>query len=117
MDDAELRRRALAVLEANHRDGYTVPAQGLYPYQWCWDSGPIALGWAAAGRWEEAWMELKRLLSAQWPYRHGAPHRVLEPGRHLLPGAGRLGNGPQAADHGVDPATVAGQCRRPALRG
>ncbi len=66
MDDAELRRRALAVLEANHRDGYTVPAQGLYPYQWCWDSGPIALGWAAAGRWEEAWMELRRLLSAQW---------------------------------------------------
>ena len=59
--------RALAVLEANHRDGYTVPAQGLYPYQWCWDSGPIALGWAAAGRWDNAWSELERLLSAQWP--------------------------------------------------
>ena len=67
MDDAELRRRALAVLEANYRDGYTVPAQGLYPYQWCWDSGPIALGWAAAGHWDQAWGELTRLLSAQWP--------------------------------------------------
>lgn len=67
MDDGELRTRALAVLEANHRDGYTVPAQGLYPYQWCWDSGPIALGWAAAGRWDNAWSELERLLSAQWP--------------------------------------------------
>jgi glycogen debranching enzyme len=67
MDDPDLRRRALAILEANHRDGYTVPAQGLYPYQWCWDSGPIALGWAAAGRWDSAWTELERLFSAQWP--------------------------------------------------
>jgi neutral trehalase len=67
MDDRELRARALAVLEGNRRDGYTVPAQGLYPYQWCWDTGPIALGWAAAGRWDQAWGELERLLSAQWP--------------------------------------------------
>jgi mannosylglycerate hydrolase len=64
--DAELRRRALAVLLANRRDGYTVPALGLYPYQWCWDSGPIALGWAAAGHWDEAWGELEKLLTAQW---------------------------------------------------
>ncbi len=67
MDDTELRGHALAVLEANYRNGYTVPAQGLYPYQWCWDSGPIALGWAAAGQWDRAWGELTRLLSAQWP--------------------------------------------------
>jgi hypothetical protein len=66
VDDAELRWRALAVLEGNHRDGYTVPAEGLYPYQWCWDSGPIALGWAAAEQWDHAWSELERLLSAQW---------------------------------------------------
>jgi len=65
--DEVLRQRALAVLVGNHRDGYTVPAQGLYPYQWCWDSGPIALGWAAAGRWDDAWTELLRLVSAQWP--------------------------------------------------
>jgi hypothetical protein len=63
---SELRARALEVLETNHRAGYTVPAQGLYPYQWCWDSGPIALGWAAAGRWDDAWRELQTLLSAQW---------------------------------------------------
>ena len=67
MDDDELRARALAVLVGNRRDGYTVPALGLYPFQWCWDSGPIALGWAAAGRWDDAWGELERLLSAQWP--------------------------------------------------
>jgi mannosylglycerate hydrolase len=63
----ELRARALDVLESNHRAGYTVPAEGLYPYQWCWDSGPIALGWAAADRWDDAWAELRTLLSAQWP--------------------------------------------------
>jgi hypothetical protein len=62
----ELRRRAEAVLDHNHRDGYTVPAEGLYPFQWCWDSGPIALGWAALGRWDTAWTELERLFSAQW---------------------------------------------------
>jgi len=62
----DLRAPALAVLERNARDGYTVPAEGLYPYQWCWDSGPIALGWAAAGRWDRAWTELRTLLSAQW---------------------------------------------------
>ena len=66
-DAADLRARALAVLEDNHREGYTVPAEGLYPYQWCWDSGPIALGWATAGKWDEAWAEVRRLLSAQWP--------------------------------------------------
>ena len=65
--DAQLRERAIDVLARNHRDGYTVPAGGLYPFQWCWDSGPIALGWAAAGRWDDAWTELTRLMSAQWP--------------------------------------------------
>jgi hypothetical protein len=67
LSDEELRRRALDVLVGNHRDGYTVPADGLYPFQWGWDSGPIALGWAAAGRWDDAWGELTRLMSAQWP--------------------------------------------------
>jgi len=67
VDDAELRARAHEVLRGNYRDGYTVPARGLYPFQWCWDSGPIALGWAAAGDWDVAWGELSRLLSAQWP--------------------------------------------------
>ena len=61
-----LRSRALRVLERNRRGTYTVPALGLYPYQWCWDTGPIALGWAAAGRWDQAWSELASLCSAQW---------------------------------------------------
>jgi hypothetical protein len=67
MDDAELRSRALEVLERNRRGGYTLPAPGLYPFQWCWDTGPIALGWAAAGHWDQAWSEIQQLFSAQWP--------------------------------------------------
>jgi len=66
-DDAALRAAAVAVLTANRRGASTVPAPGLYPYQWCWDTGPISLGWAAAGDWEQAWSELRTLLSAQWP--------------------------------------------------
>ncbi|MET0421182.1 MAG: neutral trehalase [Acidimicrobiia bacterium] len=65
-DDLTLRAHALEVLRRNRRDGYTVPALGLYPYQWCWDTGPIALGWAAASDWEQAWTEIDSLCSAQW---------------------------------------------------
>ena len=54
------------MLDENRRGSYTVPAEGLYPYQWCWDSGPIALGWAALDDWDQAWGELTTLLSAQW---------------------------------------------------
>jgi Trehalase len=82
-----LRSDALAVLERNLRDGYTVPAEGLYPYQWCWDTGPIALGWAAVGRWDRAWTELRTLLSAQWESGF-VPHIVFwVPGDDYFPGA------------------------------
>jgi Trehalase len=62
-----MSENAHRVLKRNRQPGgYTVPAEGLYPYQWCWDSGPIALGWAAAGDWKQAWTELEHLMSAQW---------------------------------------------------
>ncbi len=84
-DDA-LRAGALAVLDGNHRHGYTVPARGLYPYQWCWDSGPIALGWAAAGRWDEAWTELATLVEGQWASGM-QPHIIFwEPSPDYFPG-------------------------------
>ena len=65
--DAQLRKDALAVLTGNRHGSYTVPAVGLYPYQWCWDTGPIVLGWASVGEWDQAWGELDKLFSAQWP--------------------------------------------------
>jgi hypothetical protein len=96
---SDLRAAAIAVLERNARDGYTVPAEGLYPYQWCWDSGPIALGWAAAGRWDEAWTELRTLLSAQWDSGF-VPHIVFwQPGDDYFPG-------PEVWATGHDPPTT-----------
>lgn len=32
------------ILQRNRRDGYTIPSPKLYPYQWNWDSGFIAIG-------------------------------------------------------------------------
>ncbi len=42
MSDTALAARE--VLRANRRNGYTVPSPKLYPYQWNWDSGFIAVG-------------------------------------------------------------------------
>jgi hypothetical protein len=36
--------RAEAVLRANDRGTYTIPAGDLYPHQWLWDSCFIAIG-------------------------------------------------------------------------
>ena len=30
--------QARAILKQNDRGGYTIPTNGLYPYQWNWDS-------------------------------------------------------------------------------
>jgi Trehalase len=44
---------------------YTVPTKGLYPFQWLWDSGFTALGFA---KYDEprAWQELESLVAGQW---------------------------------------------------
>jgi hypothetical protein len=53
------------ILTENDRGGYTIPAKGLYPYQWNWDSALVALGWATLNE-GRAWEELEKLFSAQW---------------------------------------------------
>src|SRR5439155_26266204 len=63
---SELRARAAAVLSGNDRGGYTVPTARLYPFQWNWDSGLVALGWATLSE-PRAWQELDRLFEGQWP--------------------------------------------------
>ncbi len=57
--------QAQEVLRANDRGGYTVPTDRLYPFQWNWDSGFVAMGWA---RFDEprAFQEIERLLEGQW---------------------------------------------------
>ncbi len=56
---------AAAILRANDRGGYTVPTEGLYPFQWNWDSAFCAMGFAAFDE-PRAWRELETLFSGQW---------------------------------------------------
>jgi len=66
--------RARLVLTGNDRGGYTVPAAGLYPYQWNWDSAFAAWGFSTFDI-DRAWTELETLFSSQWE--NGAvPHIV-----------------------------------------
>ena len=56
---------AARVLDTNWTGRHTVPATGLYPHQWSWDSAFVAIGnrHRAPGR---ARAELVTLLDAQW---------------------------------------------------
>ena len=57
--------KAIQILNDNWRDGYSVPSKNLYPYQWLWDSGFIAIGFAHFDM-DKAQKELETLLNAQW---------------------------------------------------
>ena len=65
MTSKTLNEQAMAILKGNDRGGYTIPTEGLYPYQWNWDSAFAALGFAQfdIGR---AWQEIETLMSGQW---------------------------------------------------
>lgn len=56
---------ATRVLADNWRGQYTVPAGGLYPHQWSWDSAFIAIGMRHISP-RRAQQELDSLFSAQW---------------------------------------------------
>ena len=59
-------KAAKQVLIDNHQDGgFTIPSKGLYPFQWKWDSGFIAIGYAHFDM-EKAKSEISTLLKAQW---------------------------------------------------
>lgn len=57
--------RARKILKDNDRGGHTVPTDGLYPYQWNWDSAFAAFGFATFDI-NRAWTELDTLFSGQW---------------------------------------------------
>ncbi|NNK87917.1 MAG: glycoside hydrolase [Flavobacteriaceae bacterium] len=56
---------ATGVLENNWKGTFTIPCEGLYPFQWNWDSGFIAIGWGHVKR-ERAYREIHSLLRGQW---------------------------------------------------
>lgn len=62
---ATLADQALAVLAANDRGSYTIPAAGLYPHQWLWDSCFVAIGLRHSNI-ARAKKELTSLVAGQW---------------------------------------------------
>lgn len=62
---AALDAEARAILTRNDRDGYTVPNQNVYPFQWNWDSAFVAMGFATYDI-DRAWRELETLFLGQW---------------------------------------------------
>ena len=60
-----LQQRAIEVLNKNWKDGFSVPCANLYPFQWFWDSGFIAIGFAHFDM-PKAEHEIRTLLNAQW---------------------------------------------------
>lgn len=61
----ELWQAAQAVLQANDRGKWTVPAGKLYPHQWLWDSCFIAIGLRHMDA-SRAAVELNSLFRGQW---------------------------------------------------
>ena len=61
----EVKTAAIDVIKSNDHGNYTVPTSGLYPFQWNWDSGFTALGYACFD-FPRAWLEIQTLLAGQW---------------------------------------------------
>jgi hypothetical protein len=61
----KLASEAKQILKLNWREGFTVPTNKLYPFQWNWDSGFTCLGHSY---FEPKWAirELESLFSGQW---------------------------------------------------
>jgi hypothetical protein len=98
-DTAEQLAAAKDVLKRNDRGLYTIPAKGMYPHQWLWDSCFIAIGLRHYDV-ERAKIEILSLLRGQWS--NGmVPHMILTPGRkdHPYLGVWRSWISPYAPDH------------------
>lgn len=61
-----LTEAAVRVLDGNWAESHTLPSGGLYPHQWSWDSGFIAIGLRHVAP-ARARLELESLMHAQWP--------------------------------------------------
>jgi len=70
------------VLDRNWRNNFTIPADGLYPHQWLWDSCFIAIGLSNYDL-DKAQTELRSLLRGQWA--NGMlPHMIFSEHSHHL---------------------------------
>ena len=110
MDDPtkrSLRDAARAILALNDRGGYTVPTEGLYPFQWNWDSAFVAMGFATFDL-SRAYRELERLVEGQWD--DGMiPHIVFHaPSDSYFPGPDVWGTKHSVATSGITQPPVFG---------
>jgi len=60
-----LQEACQKVLQDNWHTTHTIPAEGLYPHQWLWDSCFNAIGWRHVDV-NKAQQELRHLLKGQW---------------------------------------------------
>ncbi len=61
----EIIEKCQQTLEGNWRDGFTVPSKKLYPFQWNWDSGIVAVGMSHHNL-DYSIKEIETLFSGQW---------------------------------------------------
>jgi glycogen debranching enzyme len=98
-ESTDLVAAAKGVLTGNDRGLYTIPAKGMYPHQWLWDSCFIAIGIRHYDV-ERAKIEILSLLRGQWT--NGmVPHMIFTPGlkQHPYLGVWRSWVSPYAPDH------------------
>ena len=60
-----MQDQALDIIKGNWRDGFTIPTNKLYPFQWLWDSGFVALG-NGIFNLPQAIEEINNMFSGQW---------------------------------------------------
>ena len=58
-------KQARKILDGNWTGRYTKPSPTLYPHQWNWDSGFMAIGYAHYNE-ERAMQEIRSLFGHQW---------------------------------------------------
>lgn len=78
ISDEQLWRLSVTTLDDNWWHDHTVPSRTLYPYQWSWDTGFIAVGLAHVAP-ARAWHDLRTLFEAQWADGR-VPHIVFDAG-------------------------------------
>ncbi|MFP4292897.1 MAG: MGH1-like glycoside hydrolase domain-containing protein [Cyclobacteriaceae bacterium] len=77
IDASLLMQEAKDILQKNWISSFTKPAPDLYPHQWNWDSGFIAIGYSHYDL-DRAELELRHLFSGQW--KNGMlPHIIFNP--------------------------------------
>lgn len=75
-EQSQLLEQAKLVLDANHKDGHTAPAPGVYPHQWFWDSCFIAIGLRHTDV-ARAKLELENIIKGQW-HNGMIPHMIFD---------------------------------------